>query len=52
MARDHNLNNEDEFIYYGYSGETAWAFTTAEELGAWAAQHPEGTWEVSVRGDR
>jgi hypothetical protein len=42
-------DSDDELIYYGYSGQTAWAFSTPEELGAWAAQHPEGTWDVAVR---
>lgn len=40
---------KDELIYYGYCGTAAWAFTTPEELGAWAAQHPEGIWDVAVR---
>lgn len=39
-----------ELIYYGYSGHTAWAFSTPEQLGEWAAQHPEGTFDVAVRG--
>lgn len=39
----------DELIYYGYEGTTAWAFTTPEELGAWASEHPGGTFDVQVR---
>lgn len=39
-----------DLIYCGYSGETAWAFSTPEELGAWAAEHPEGTFDVIDRG--
>ena len=39
---------DEELIYYGYAGNAAWAFRTAEELGVWAAQHPEGTFDVQV----
>ena len=35
-------------IYYGYTTGKAWAFKTPEELGAWAAKHPEGTIDVAV----
>lgn len=38
----------DRLVYYGYRGSTAWAFSTPEELGAWAAQHPDGTFDVQV----
>jgi hypothetical protein len=39
-----------ELIYYGYEGRTAWAFSTPEELAAWAAEHPAGTFDVAVVG--
>jgi hypothetical protein len=39
----------DDLIYYGYHGNAAWAFNTAEELGAWTAEHPDGTFDVQVR---
>lgn len=45
------MSKNEGLIYYGYDGSTAWAFSTAEELGEWAAQHPCGTWDVEVRDE-
>jgi hypothetical protein len=41
----------ERLVYCGYSGTAAWAFSTPEELGAWAAEHPEGTIDVIVQAD-
>jgi hypothetical protein len=35
--------SSDGLVYYGWDGDAAWAFKTAEELGAWAAEHLQGT---------